>query len=143
VSSDPADVCTCDGGEPPTTAERIARICPLDNPADVKADDAAVEEIRRLADPEQRVDTLAALLASPALLVGVEAALNLSYGDDPYRPDIGEILGDAVALAVSDVRDKAEDMASCFKHDNCAAKSTVLFRLAEWLEDGVHPERAS
>jgi hypothetical protein len=76
-------------------------------------------------------------ISDPALLVPVEAALNLAYDDDPYRPDVNEIIGDALAIAVSDIRDSANDMAGCFKHDNCAAKSTVLFRLVEYLEAGT------
>jgi adenosylmethionine-8-amino-7-oxononanoate aminotransferase len=85
----------------------------------------------------QGADTIAALIASPALLVSVEAALNLAYDDDPYRPDVAEMVGSAFAIAIRDIRERAEDMAGCNSHDNCAAEAVVLERLADWLEAGV------
>lgn len=82
-------------------------------------------------------DSMRDLVADPALLVSVEAALNLIYGEDPYRPDINEIIGSALTLVIADTRDRAEDMAQCNKHDDCVAKAVVLHRLVEYLETGI------
>lgn len=60
-----------------------------------------------------------------------------SYEGTNYpRPESDEVIDHALSTIAADVFERAEDMSTCNKVDDCIAQAEVLYRLAQLL----HPE---
>lgn len=87
---------------------------------------------RRIADADT---SLRGFLSDDLLLAEVAATIERTYdGTDYLRPDVGDVIADALEVVRENVGDLAEDGADCSKVDSCAATAVVFRRLAEWLD---------
>lgn len=78
---------------------------------------------------------LSSFVNDPGLRSDVADALAGVYqGTDSVWPDVDDVISEVLDTVRADVRDRAEDQATCNKVDACVAKAIVLNRLADWLE---------
>lgn len=67
-------------------------------------------------------------------LVAAEIA-EVFAGTDYLRPDVGDVIADAIRLVRYAARTDATSLAVCEKVDDCTATALVLGRFADWLEE--------
>lgn len=79
--------------------------------------------------------SIAEFTADPALrgLVAAEIA-RVFAGTDALRPDVDDVIADAMALVRDAARNLVADMAGCLEVDDCTATAVVLGRFVGWLE---------
>lgn len=79
--------------------------------------------------------SIADFTADPVLreLVADEIA-RVFDGSDDLRPDVDDVIADAMAMVREAARNLVADMAGCLEVDDCTATALVLGRFVGWLE---------
>lgn len=79
--------------------------------------------------------SIAEFTGDPVLRELVAAEIDRVFdGTDALRPDVGDVIADAMALVRDAVRSQIVGLAGCEELDDCTATALVLGRFVGWLE---------